>query len=61
MPQPKQPSSAALKHLHRALIGSDPKRLTSLEEERFFAEEGVRRGITRSSGRADNVGCVRPW
>ena len=38
MPQPKQPRSAALKHLHRELIGSDPKRLASLEEERFFAD-----------------------
>ncbi|MCC7262704.1 MAG: XRE family transcriptional regulator [Candidatus Latescibacteria bacterium] len=27
-----------MKHLHRALIGSDPKRLASLEEERFFAD-----------------------
>ncbi|MBI2505540.1 MAG: helix-turn-helix domain-containing protein [Candidatus Latescibacteria bacterium] len=38
MPQPKQPRSAALRHLHRALIGNSPDRLESLEEERFFAD-----------------------
>lgn len=38
MAHPKQPRSAALRHLHRELIGSDPKRLASLEEERFFAD-----------------------
>ena len=38
MSQPKQPRSAALRHLHRALIGNNPERLASLEEERFFAD-----------------------
>ena len=38
MSQPKQPHSAALRYLHRELIGNDPKRLASLEKERFFAD-----------------------
>ncbi len=27
-----------MRHLHRELIGNDPERLESLEEERFFAD-----------------------
>ncbi len=38
MSRPKQPQSAALKFLHRELIGDDPARLDSLEEERVNAD-----------------------
>ncbi len=34
MPKSKHPKSAALRHLHDRYIGSDPKRLASVEEER---------------------------
>ena len=38
MPAKVQPRSAALRHLHRALIGKDPKRLESLAAERVHAD-----------------------
>ena len=38
MSRPRQPQSAALKYLHRELIGDDPARLDSLEEERVNAD-----------------------
>lgn len=37
MSRPKQPQSAVLKYLHRELVGDDPERLDSLEEERVNA------------------------
>lgn len=38
MSHPKQPQSGALKYLHQELIGDDPARLDSLEEERINAD-----------------------
>jgi ribosome-binding protein aMBF1 (putative translation factor) len=38
MERKKQPQSAALKYLHQEIIGEDPERLDSLEEERVNAD-----------------------